>query len=69
VSEGESCTAPAFMDRWIEHNKWSLRNPLIQSPSSKVPLINYTVRYWWSHLGWKGCDLLVFSRVWPGYRM
>jgi hypothetical protein len=64
------CPDPAFMDPWVKHDKWSLRNPWIPLPSSKVPSVNYTVRYWWSQLGWKVCDLL-FSRVrpWSGYWM
>jgi hypothetical protein len=68
LSEGAGCIPPAFMDGWFEHDKWLLRNPWILSPSSKAPSVNYMDRYWWSQLGWKGCDSL-FSRIRSGYGM
>jgi hypothetical protein len=50
------------------HDKWALPNPWMLSPLNKVSSVNYTIRYWWSQLRWKGCDLL-FSRVLSGYQV
>jgi hypothetical protein len=45
----------------LQHDRWLLRNSWILLPwLSKVPMINYMVRYWWSQLG---LCVLLFSRV------